>query len=90
MIGTLFLIGGLALAIKHRNFYYGILAFTGSSVIIWTTASDSAQATIEIIGAIILAGGAIAAIKRFLPQSADASAEENENGFVRDTAENAD
>ena len=90
VIGIIFLIGGLAMAVKHRNFHYGVLALTGSAVIIWTTASDNAGETIEIIGAILLAGGAISAIKSVMPQSADASADATENGYVRNNEENAD
>ena len=67
VIGIIFLIGGCAFALKQRNFYYGVLALVGCALLIWTTVSESAEKTIEIIGAVMLAGGAIAAINRFMP-----------------------
>ena len=51
--GSIFLIGGLALACKQRNINYAFLAFLGSALIIWTTASENAEATIEVIGGLI-------------------------------------
>ena len=76
--GSIFLIGGLLFAYKSQNcFNYTLLALLGSSVIIWTTTSENAAATLEVLGGILLGVGAIAGIKTYLTGEDGSPAEDN-------------
>ena len=76
--GSIFLIGGLLFAYKSQNcFNYSLLALLGSSVIIWTTTSENAAATLEVLGGILLGVGAIAGIKTYLTGEDGSPAEED-------------
>ena len=79
LAGSIFLIGGLMLACKDRNFNYALVAFLGSAVIIWTTASENAGTTLEILGGLIVGIGAVAGISTYVRSSGQAP--ENEDGY---------
>ena len=64
--GTIFLIGGLLVACKEQNYKYALLGLLGSAVIIWTTASENAGTTLEILAGLVVGIGAIAGISQFV------------------------
>ena len=67
--GAIFFIAGLIFAYQKSSVNYALLAALGSALIIWTTASENAGQTIEIMGGIMLGLGAIGAVANYTGQS---------------------